>query len=123
MDCPKCENSELTSQIVARIEVDRCPSCHGIWLDANELEKLIDADPKTLLKEDRKFAACSDDTSQPLKCPRCEGAQLIKLNSLMRPGTILDSCTICYGTWLDAGELTRLAGTDLAGRLRHLFLD
>jgi Zn-finger nucleic acid-binding protein len=44
------------------------------------------------------------------------------LNSLGRPGTILDSCTVCYGTWLDAGELARLTGQELEVSLQAMFL-
>ena len=118
MDCPKCTGAELTPQIVENVEIDCCPTCHGVWLDANELETLIEANPKELLAEDRGFEAAQPAADQPLRCPRCKGARLIKLNSRLRPGTILDSCTVCYGTWLDAGELTRLAGADLVGWLK-----
>jgi Zn-finger nucleic acid-binding protein len=117
-----CDSSEMLSQTIEGVEIDRCPSCRGIWLDANELEKLLEADPRELLQEDRTSEADRQDSGRRLQCPRCEGTQLIKLNSRLRPGTILDSCTVCYGTWLDAGELTRLAGTDLVGRLRRLLL-
>ena len=122
MKCPRCDSSQMDTQAVGEIEVDRCPSCRGIWLDANELEKLLAANPKNFFQEDRTFEAHAHDSGPQLQCPRCKGAQLIKLNSRLRPGTILDSCTVCYGTWLDPGELTRLASTDLAGRLRRLFL-
>ena len=122
MLCPQCDNTELETQAVAQIEIDRCPTCHGLWLDANELEKLVAKPPKTLLKEDRAAPAAAKDDARRLMCPRCRGTPLIKLNSLLRPGTIIDSCTVCHGAWLEAGELTRLAGQDLLGRLRQFFL-
>jgi Zn-finger nucleic acid-binding protein len=112
----------MTRQVVEQVEIDRCPDCHGIWLDVNELEALIKAKPKELLREDRAFKAEPREAAAALKCPHCKGTPLIKLNSLHRPGTIVDSCTVCYGTWLDAGELARLAGEGLAGRLRRLFV-
>lgn len=122
MLCPICDNTELETQGVALIEIERCPQCRGLWLDANELEQLVASPPKTLLKEDRSAAADSKDNSRRLMCPRCRGTPLIKLNSLLRPGTIIDSCTVCHGAWLDAGELTRLTGQDLVGRIRQFFL-
>jgi Zn-finger nucleic acid-binding protein len=37
--CPKCEGNleEITFQNVL---IDRCSACHGVWLDAGELERL-----------------------------------------------------------------------------------
>lgn len=122
MKCPSCDNVEMTRQVVEQVEIDRCPDCRGIWLDANELETLVETKPKALLREDRAFKAEPGQAGVALKCPHCKGTPLIKLNSLHRPGTIVDSCTVCYGTWLNAGELSRLAGADLAGRLRRLFV-
>ena len=121
MKCPMCDNSRVITQAIEEVEVERCPECHGIWLDANELETLIGADPKELLREDRVFQSSPGDAGPRLECPRCKGARLIKLNSRLRPGTIVDSCTVCFGTWLDAGEFTRLAGGDLWGYLRRVF--
>ena len=120
MNCPKCFGVELEEQTVGEVTIDRCPSCFGIWLDALELEKLLEADARELLSEDRRFRPEVEDQDLHLNCPRCEGARLIKLSALQRPGTIVDSCTVCYGMWLDAGEFTRLAHADLPGRLRAL---
>jgi hypothetical protein len=39
MHCPKC-GMELKEVTVRGVEVDRCFSCNGTWLDAGELEKL-----------------------------------------------------------------------------------
>ena len=39
MRCPKC-GMELKEIEVRGVQVDRCFSCNGTWLDAGELEKL-----------------------------------------------------------------------------------
>ena len=121
MQCPRCSDVALSEENFADLQIDRCPSCHGMWLDALELEKLIEADPRPLLAEDRTFHSDPREEGARIDCPRCKGARLIKLNSRHRPGTIIDSCTVCFGTWLDAGELARLAKADFAGRIRSLF--
>ena len=121
MKCPKCSHIEMAPETFAGITIDRCPDCHGIWFDVFELESVLRADPRLLLSEDRHFQAPHRDEGERLNCPRCRGTYLIKLNSRERPGTIVDSCTVCYGVWLDAGEYTRLAHADLAGRIRELF--
>ncbi len=39
--CPCCGNKELTARVIDGVEIDLCSQCHGIWLDAGELELII----------------------------------------------------------------------------------
>jgi Zn-finger nucleic acid-binding protein len=38
-NCP-IDGERLVKEIVMSVIVDRCPSCHGVWLDGGELEQL-----------------------------------------------------------------------------------
>src|SRR5512141_1706966 len=40
MHCPKC-GQKLATEKYGKVEVDVCPSCKGMWLDAQELEQII----------------------------------------------------------------------------------
>ena len=40
MKCPRCETDLAISERQG-IEIDRCPSCRGVWLDRDELDKII----------------------------------------------------------------------------------
>lgn len=40
MHCPKCGHG-LLEESHHGIQVDRCPHCQGVWLDAGELEQLL----------------------------------------------------------------------------------
>ncbi len=40
MHCPKC-GQKLATEKYGEVEVDVCPSCKGMWLDAQELEQII----------------------------------------------------------------------------------
>jgi len=40
MHCPKC-GQELAPEKYGNVEVDLCPSCKGMWLDAQELEEIV----------------------------------------------------------------------------------
>lgn len=40
MHCPKC-GQKLATDHYGRVEIDVCPSCRGVWLDANELETIL----------------------------------------------------------------------------------
>ncbi|HVO27699.1 MAG TPA: zf-TFIIB domain-containing protein [Candidatus Margulisiibacteriota bacterium] len=39
MTCPR-DGTPLNSHTLHDVSVDECPSCHGMWLDAGELEAL-----------------------------------------------------------------------------------
>jgi uncharacterized protein len=45
MKCPKCGN-DLQAIMFRGIELDRCFTCSGTWLDAGELEKLAGEEEK-----------------------------------------------------------------------------
>ena len=38
--CPRCEGPTLVEIVLDGVPVDRCRQCHGVWLDAGELEAL-----------------------------------------------------------------------------------
>jgi hypothetical protein len=40
MKCPKC-GADLVTEEYHGIQVDRCPECTGMWLDAGEAEDLL----------------------------------------------------------------------------------
>ncbi|SHI59194.1 hypothetical protein SAMN02745181_0455 [Rubritalea squalenifaciens DSM 18772] len=41
MNCPKCM-TPLTIGSRNDVEIDYCQKCRGIWLDAGELDKILD---------------------------------------------------------------------------------
>lgn len=40
MKCPKC-GADLTTEDYHGVQIDRCPECHGMWLDAGEIDTLL----------------------------------------------------------------------------------
>ncbi|HMS54668.1 MAG TPA: zf-TFIIB domain-containing protein [Fimbriimonadaceae bacterium] len=42
MRCPRCEVVELTMADRSGVEIDYCRACRGVWLDKDELDKIID---------------------------------------------------------------------------------
>ena len=43
MKCPKC-GMDLSTIELHGVKIDQCPSCNGTWLDAGEMEQLLQAD-------------------------------------------------------------------------------
>ena len=41
MDCPVCRSAMIVLEI-EEVEIDYCTDCAGIWLDAGELEVLLE---------------------------------------------------------------------------------
>lgn len=121
MLCPKCSITEMREETSGLVRIDRCQTCHGIWLDELELERLLEQAPRELLADDALFATKFAEPEERLNCPRCHGTYLIKLSSLKRRGVTLDSCVVCHGTWLDAGEFARLAGKDVGEVMLAVF--
>ena len=47
--CPKC-GAGLQTEEFHKIQVDRCPECHGLWLDAGEIDAVIAHEDHGLLR-------------------------------------------------------------------------
>ena len=103
MDCPVCKEAMITLELET-VEVDYCLACSGIWLDAGELEMLLDdsAQAKDLLAS---FTAAKNCTEKLRKCPIC----LKKMHKILvgpdQSTQLIDSCRKNHGLWFDKGEL------------------
>lgn len=40
MACPRCDG-KLHQKAFDEVTIDQCDHCHGVWLDAGELEQLV----------------------------------------------------------------------------------
>ncbi len=45
MKCPKC-GMDLQTLTKGSVELDTCFNCHGVWLDAGELDRLVAKGPE-----------------------------------------------------------------------------
>ena len=119
--CPK-HDRPMRRFLVAGIEVDRCSICGGIWLDAGELESLVnsDRDARDAARMlDRADASVEHDDHEPI-CPR-DGTPLVAKRDTNKPHVECDACETCSGVFLDAGELSRMTETGFADWVRRLF--
>ena len=104
MNCPKC-NTELTKKYYkGAIEVDSCPNCWGMWLDAPELDKLEDM---AFDDDAHKGSLIHFGAKTQHPCPHC-GEKLTEFQYRLYD-LRLDYCAENdHGFWLDAGEDERV---------------
>ena len=48
MRCPKC-GAPLSTQELRGVQVDGCPVCHGLWLDAGEIDQLGEREDRGMI--------------------------------------------------------------------------
>jgi Zn-finger nucleic acid-binding protein len=97
MKCPKC-NVELQTQNDRGVEVEACPSCHGMWLTPGELDQL---ENEAFNDEANKGSLFLVSQETELKCPVCSAA--LKRFDYRFFNLQLDCCPE-HGFWLDKGE-------------------
>jgi Zn-finger nucleic acid-binding protein len=120
MICPVCENPMVVLEL-HQIEIDHCLHCGGIWLDAGELELLLDTD------EDRarlREILIEDDSVKEKKygCPICN-KKMSKVFVGEEKKILIDKCERNHGLWLDKGELEEvieLSTKNKEGKIIHL---
>jgi Zn-finger nucleic acid-binding protein len=107
--CPACRKFLKRQRDAAGLEIDACPSCYGIWFDADELGRFLRSEPLR-----KRFIW--DEAVEPLRsigyvmstrariCPRCQ----VAMQETLFGGVSLDLCGRCKGIWLDDGELQRI---------------
>jgi Zn-finger nucleic acid-binding protein len=132
MDCPVCKNamivlelSDSTSSPLAEVEVDYCPGCVGIWLDAGELEVLLGdgGKSKALIGS---FHKAPHTREKRRKCPICDKKMEKIIVGHDKPKLLIDRCAKGDGLWLDKGELSNIiarAKLDEGNKIKQLLAD
>jgi hypothetical protein len=92
-----------------RVEVDHCASCGGVWLDAEEMELLLEgSEHREAIR--RRLSADTSGGEKKRRCPICSKKMEKTRVSREDKGASLhiDRCARGHGTWLDGGELAAL---------------
>lgn len=101
--CPR-DGAELKTEDQYNIEMDRCHTCNGRWLDYGELD---DLEATTGAAEaDRRATIAYGEHQSELNCPVCN-KKMIAFN-YRAYDLELDTCEDRHGFWLDAGEEGRV---------------
>jgi len=91
----------------ADVEVERCTDCQGIFFDEfakESLEKMSGAD--SIDTGDPKVGREFNKVDR-INCPRC-GSLMIRMVDLKQHRIWFEHCTVCGGSFFDAGEFRDL---------------
>ena len=105
MNCPRCKDSMVTLEL-NNVEIDKCFSCGGVWLDERELEQLLEGSSfgdKILYS----IIPHKKSDEKPLKCPVCN-KKMLKVIAGASESVVLDKCKNEHGIWFDGGELEKI---------------
>jgi Zn-finger nucleic acid-binding protein len=124
MDCPVCKNAMITMEL-AEVEIDYCTGCKGVWLDAGELEMMLDDDGKAqkLISSFNKDISGSEN---PKQCPICDKKMEHIVVGEEKPTLLIDRCPKGDGLWFDNGELNGIiarAKLDEGNKIKKVLAD
>jgi len=106
MNCPVCVKEPMVVLELDGVEIDYCLSCKGIWLDAGELELLLESSTE----KDRVLESFTSDltcSEQKRRCP-IGGKKMDKIRCGSDRSVTIDKCSVNHGLWFDRGELFTL---------------
>ena len=107
MNCPR-DTTSLDRKRAGETDVESCPECRGMFLEAGELDRIAEPHAGDLeystLEGD---SLAHDDAYGVTACPR-DGSQMSKVEFNIYTGIILDYCAQCEAFWLDAREIDRI---------------
>jgi uncharacterized protein len=120
MKCPRCSTAMETVQINA-IPIDRCTKCGGLWFDEFELGDL--RAKKGAEKVDTGHPDKANLRSQArLGCPKCN-TPMLRMVDAQQPHIWYETCDVCGGSFLDAGEFKDMQHVNLVDRIRDLLVE
>ena len=109
--CPSCEPDVIMRQdTLYRQEIERCPTCNGIFLDEGELGAIVRLMKlyRSVNLNEPEIETLDDIERFAYLCP-ADGSKLTREDY---GGLPVDTCDQCRGVWLDAGELVSLKRTE-----------
>lgn len=115
MKCPKDGATLEASRYEADVQVDRCPSCRGTWLEAGELERIQQSKERDNAAVLARMPALGFDAvalaeakaARTIACPKC-GDPLARREYGFCSQVLIDVCPRCHGVWLDDREVVAL---------------
>jgi Zn-finger nucleic acid-binding protein len=107
MNCPKCI-APMESVPFGGIDVERCTGCHGLFFDEFDKERLRRMKGADVLDTGDPKVGREFNVVDCIHCPRCTSG-MIRMVDREQPHIWFEHCTVCGGSFFDAGEFKDLA--------------
>lgn len=122
--CPRCR-LPLKKMTYEGIEAEMCESCWGFFLDAGELENILEHKKLHFSEEEKNRildirSASSFGPSAPAPCPRC-GRVMERVHCDAEVHLLIDKCQ-AHGIWLDTGEIKKVQALAERSQALHQLL-
>lgn len=114
MNCPACKSAAVEQDFEglqgARIQLDVCHTCHGLWFDGRESRQLSANGVLRLFREQHSRRDGHHRLTEPLSCPRCHTA--LKLTHDLVRGNRFQyfRCTAGHGHFITFFQFLREKG-------------
>jgi len=119
MDCPKCKRP-MEQVTFEGIEVDRCTGCRGLFFDLMEAERLRGKHGSESIDVGDPRVGSQQNANDHIRCPR-DTSPMVRIVDPDQPHLYLETCSVCYGTFFDAGEFTDWKQDSLGDVFRRWF--
>lgn len=113
----KCVNGcgDMAITLYEGLEIQTCSHCHGVWLDYNDLNKIVETldeswseeEINKVLEKSGHAGVPKDEIKREIPCPECS-ALMPAVNYQYSSGIIINKCKKNHGVWLDDGELDKI---------------
>lgn len=108
MNCPR-DGTRLGVAKVDGCSLEKCPMCEGLWIEREELDRILRLGWHKVERCIRVIAPDDGDTSDPtsgyMRCPKCSEGRLQTVTYTFTRAVKIDRCDSCLGYWLDHSEL------------------
>jgi uncharacterized protein len=102
------------------VDVDRCTACGGLWFDRTEHEKLRHKRGSEVIDTGDAAVGRKQNAVAKIDCPRCT-SRMVRLVDPGHPHIWFESCAVCGGVYLDAGEFREEKSHSIRNFFRDLF--
>jgi Zn-finger nucleic acid-binding protein len=102
------------------IEVDKCTSCGGLWFDILEEEHLRKLSGSDAIDTGDEQVGQDKNQIGRIRCPK-EATPMVRMVVTSQPHIHYESCSVCHGTYFDAGEFKDFAARTFVDAIKAVF--
>ena len=117
LTCPKCGGSMEKVPLDGQ-SVDRCDRCKGLFFSAEAHEHMLNTPGAEAIDTGAKLDEPRDQVVR-IKCPACH-AQMIRMVDHHQPHIWYESCPVCFGIYMDAGEFREQKQRPIVNLIRDM---